>query len=411
MTEYEVYRFPNGLRLAHRQVTHTKIAHCGFVLNIGSRDEADTQIGLAHFWEHMAFKGTQKRKAYHILSRVDSVGGELNAYTTREKICFYASILSPHFHKAAELLTDITFFSTFPEKEIMKEKGVILEEMAMYEDDPADALADEFDRVIFGEHPLGWNILGTRNTVRSFHQADFFAFIQQNLNLEEVVFSYVGPQSFKQVLRKVTPLFENIPPMYAQKERKPFAGFVPSSEVMRKPLTQAHCAIGTEGYGLQHEDRLPFYLLTNLLGGPGMNSRLNLAIREKYGFVYAIDATTTSYLDTGIFSINFATEPKTLDRCITLVERELQLLRTVKMGSMQLHRAKQQLMGQLAMSEESNLGFMLVMAKSLIDLEDLLTLNEIFEKIESVTAEKILELANRTLAKDRLSQLIFQPEE
>ncbi len=201
MEAYHTHTFDNGIRVIHKEVQHTSIAHCGFILDIGSRNEKPHQQGLAHFWEHMVFKGTQRRKAFHILNRLEAVGGELNAYTTKEKICFYASLLDHHYEKAVELLTDITFNSVFPEKQIEIEKGVILEEMAMYQDAPEDAIQDEFDSLVFKNHALGYNILGTSSSVAGFRKADFEQFIRENLNTERIIFSSVGNLPFKKVLR------------------------------------------------------------------------------------------------------------------------------------------------------------------------------------------------------------------
>ena len=202
MRDYEIHTLNNGIRIVHKEVKSTKIVHCGFILNIGSRDENDNQQGLAHFWEHMAFKGTSKRKAFHIINRLESVGGELNAYTTKEKICFYASVLDNYFEKALELLTDITFDSIFPEKQIEKERGVILEEMAMYHDAPEDAIQDEFDNLVFKGHPLGNNILGTAESVRSFRRQHFKQFVSENINTGQLIFSVVGNISLKNIWRK-----------------------------------------------------------------------------------------------------------------------------------------------------------------------------------------------------------------
>jgi len=410
MKEYDEFIFPNGIRVVHRQVSNTKIAHCGFILNIGSRDEKPDQQGIAHFWEHMAFKGTKKRKAYHILSRVDSVGGELNAYTTKEKICFYASLLDNHFEKAVELISDITFHSIFPEKEIKKERGVILEEMAMYKDDPGDAIQDEFDAVVFKNHSLGYNILGTQESVKSFSKENFHQFILENLNTDEVIFSSVSALPFKKVLKVAQKYFSNIPTFKSKRKRHVFNNFKPEKVIRHKPISQAHCITGTTSFSIHDPRRIPFFLLVNLLGGPGMNSRLNLSIREKYGFVYGIDASVTAYQDTGLFLINFATEQKTLEKCVQLLMKELKKLRETPLGSMQLHQAKQQMIGQLAISEESNLGFMLMMGKSILDLGRVETLNEVLDKINKVTASDILDLANIVFPENRLSMLTYLPE-
>src|SRR5690606_33430433 len=213
---YNVKELANGIRIVHQEITHTRLIHSGFILDIGSRDESREQEGLAHFWEHMAFKGTKKRKAFHILNRLDSVGGELNAYTTKEKICFYSSVLKEHFSKSAELLCDITFNSIFPPKQIEKERQVILEEMAMYRDSPDDSIQDELDETIFQNHALGRNILGTEETVAGFSQQDFLNFISSRIDTSRIVFSVVGNISFSKVLKQVEQFLKDIPP----KDRK-----------------------------------------------------------------------------------------------------------------------------------------------------------------------------------------------
>ena len=409
MKEFESHTMPNGIRILHKQVTSTKIAHCGFMLDIGSRDEHLENQGIAHFWEHMAFKGTTKRKAFHILNRIDSVGGELNAYTTKEKIAFYASTLDSYFEKAFELLTDITFDSIFPEKQIEKERNVILEEMSMYYDAPEDAIQDEFDNVIFANHPLGMNILGTQDSVRSFTRNDFTQFIKDHINTEKLVFCSVGNIPFKKVVKLAEKYLEDIPSYNAKKARVPFEIYKPNSQVIKRSITQSHCAIGRDAYSINSEKRLPFFMLTNILGGPGMNSRLNLALREKYGFVYSVDAVYQSYTDTGLFGVFFGTEPKQLSRSISLVKKELKKLREIPLGTVQLHTAKEQLMGQLAMAEENNTSFMLMMSKSILDLNRIDTLDEIFTQIRNVSAKDLQDLANEMFHEDQLSTLTFVP--
>jgi predicted Zn-dependent peptidase len=410
MEDYNILTLPNGIRVVHKQVTHTKIAHCGFILDIGSRDEKPHQQGIAHFWEHMAFKGTRKRKSFHILNRLEAVGGELNAYTTKEKICFHASFLDNHYEKAMELLTDITFDSVFPEKQIERERSVILEEMAMYYDSPEENIQDEFDTVIFENHTLGNNILGTQESVRSFQREDFKAFIAENLNTGRVIFASVGNLPFSKIKAFAEKYLSDIPTFSATPERKPFDNYIPKRINKERTLTQAQCAIGSTAYHLTHEKRIPFAMLMNILGGPGMNSRLNLALREKHGLVYAVDASYTPYIDTGYMAIFFGTDPKQLSRSKSLVYKELKNLRTIKLGNQQLHSAKEQLMGQLAMAEESNLNYMLMLGKSLLDTEKVESLAEIFEEIKKITATELLEIANELLREDLLSELNYLPE-
>ena len=410
MTDYDIHEYPNGIRLLHKQVLHTKIAHCGFLLDIGSRDESPHQQGLAHFWEHMAFKGTHKRKSFHILNRLETVGGELNAYTTKEKISFYATLLSTHFERAFELLTDLTFNSTFPGRELEKERGVILEEMSMYQDAPEDAIIDDFDAVVFGQHPLGVNILGTRASVSGFTSDDFHAFYHENVRTDRLVFSSVSNLPFKEVQRLADKFLADIPARLGPRPRQGFDGYVRQTQLETRPISQAHCLVGGPAYPLADARRIPFFMLNNILGGPGMNSRLNLAVREKYGLVYTIDSTYSPYTDTGLFGIYFGTEGKQVKRTLSLVQKELKLLRDKVLTTNQLHVAKNQLMGQLAMSEESNSGLMQLLAKSTLDLGRVEPLSEIFGQIEKITAPELREMANEMLTEEHLSVLQYVPE-
>ncbi|UII29048.1 insulinase family protein [Fulvivirga maritima] len=410
MDDYDIITLDNGIRVIHKQVSNTKIVHCGFMLDIGSRDETSENQGIAHFWEHMAFKGTQKRKAFHILNRIDSVGGELNAYTTKEKIAFYASVLDSYFEKAVELLADITFDSIFPEKQIEKERNVILEEMAMYYDSPEDAIQDDFDTLVYGDHPLGMNILGTAESVKSFTRQDFKDFLEANLNTENLVFCSVGNIPLKKVERLANKYLSAVPRYSAARVRKPFVDYKPAEKVVYRNLTQAQCALGRPAYPIGHEKRLAFFMLVNILGGPGMNSRLNLALREKHGFVYSIDAGLQSYIDTGLFTVFFGTEPGQLERSIRLVKKELKRFAEKPLGVMQLHTAKEQLMGQLAMAEENNTSLMLMMAKSTLDKNYIESLEDVFANIRNITASDIQEIAIEMFDESLLSQLTFLPD-
>lgn len=407
--DFSLITFNNGIRAVHKEVSHTKIAHCAIMLDIGSRDENEDQQGIAHFWEHMAFKGTEKRKAFHILNRLESLGGELNAYTTKEKICFYASILDEHIEKAVELLIDITFNSVFPDKQISKERQVILEEMSMYEDSPEDAIQDDMDEVIFKGHQFGNNILGNRDSVGGFSKNDFLKFISDNLNTEKVIFSSIGNVSEKKISRLVNKYLGDIPASSSSKKRTAANEYSSAIIAVNKPITQAHCAIGARAFHLHEPKRVPFFVLNNILGGPSMNSRLNLTIREKYGLVYSIDSHFQAYTDTGLFSIFYGTEPGSLDRSIELVFKEMEKLQKKSMGIRQLQTAKDQIKGQLAMSEENNNSIMLMMAKSLLDLGRIQSLESIFEKIDAITTLELMDLANETLKRDSMSILTFNP--
>lgn len=406
---HQIKELANGIRIVHQEVSHTRLVHCGFVLNIGSRDETKEQEGLAHFWEHMAFKGTKRRKTFHILNRLESLGGELNAYTTKEKICFYASVLKDHYSKAAELLFDITFNSTFPTKEIEKERQVILEEMAMYRDSPDDSIQDELDALVFDNHALGRNILGREETVGHFTQQDFFEFIGSRLDTSQLVFSIVGNISFSKALKIIEGPLSEIPAKRTLYLRSPFKGYLPKLERLNRDITQSLCGIGRPAYSQHDPRRYKLYLLNNILGGPSMNSRLNMALREKHGLVYSIESTFQPFSDVGFFGIFFGTEEKTLPKAKKLVQKELKRLREKKLGSLQLHMAKEQAIGQMAMAEENYAALMLVFGKSLIDHGKIDPLDKIFEQIKQTTAEDLLEIANEILDPVQLTSLTYLP--
>ncbi|OIN60204.1 M16 family metallopeptidase [Arsenicibacter rosenii] len=411
MEDYELFTLPNGIRIVHKQIPHTQIAHCGIMLDIGSRDEKPHQQGLAHFWEHMAFKGTKKRKSYHILNRLENVGGELNAYTTKEKVCFHASLLGIHFEKATELLADIAFHSIFPEKQIERERNVVLEEMAMYYDSPEDALQDDFDQLVFQNHPLGSNILGTTETVQSFTRENLQEFIAENLDTDRIVFSSVSNYPFKKVVRIAEKYLADIPRSTTNRIRKPPASYEAVRQVVKRPITQAQCALGRPAFSLTDPKRLPFFMLINLLGGPGMNSRLNMNLRERQGLVYSIDASFTPFLDTGFLGIYFGTDPKKVDRAYSLIQKEMQLLCTKSLTANQMHQTKEQLMGQLAMAEEGNQSFMLMMAKSILDIDRVESLEDIFNEIRAVEPRHLQEIAQEMFDEKQFSFLTFVPED
>lgn len=407
--QYNLKELPNGIRIVHQEVSHTRIVHCGFILNIGSRDETKEQEGMAHFWEHMAFKGTKKRKSFHIINRLESLGGELNAYTTKEKICFYASVLKEHYSKAAELLFDITFHSTFPKKQIEKERQVILEEMAMYRDSPDDSIQDDLDALVFEGHALGRNILGSEETVNQFKQEDFFEFISSKLDTTQIVFSVIGNISFHKALAKVEGLLSEIPLKRSLYVRSGFSNYHPKTKLMLREITQAHCAIGKPAFSLHDKRRFKLYLLNNIFGGPSMNSRLNMALREKYGYVYSVESHYQAFSDSGFLGVFFGTEQKTANRAKKLVLKEMEKLRTKRLGTLQLHMAKEQAIGQMAMAEENYAALMLVFGKNLLDKGKIESLDHIFDVIRQTTADDILEISNEILDPEQLTYLTYLP--
>jgi predicted Zn-dependent peptidase len=410
MRTFQLHTLKNGIRVVHNQVTSTKIVHCGIMLDIGSRDETNANQGIAHFWEHMAFKGTKKRKSFHILNRLESLGGELNAYTDKEKILFYASLRNEYFERAIELLADITFESIFPVPQIEKERHVILEEMAMYHDDPEDSLQDEFDNVIFQGHSLGMNILGNEKTVKAFKRTDFKKFVKAHLDTSRIVFTCVGDLSMEKVVAMAEKYLGYVPTLSAPQKRIKFTGYRPKEKVIEREVKQARCAIGRASYKLSDEKRSPFYMLTSILGGGGMNSRLNLALREKHGFVYSIGSQFVPFTDTGIFVISFGTEPTQLKKSIELIKIELKRMCDEPLGVKQLASSKEQLLGQIAMAEESNISFMMMMARNLLDLGKIITFEEIQERIRNTTALQLQTLANEMFNANKLSYLMMVPK-
>jgi predicted Zn-dependent peptidase len=410
MRNIKVYTLSNGIRVVHQHLATTNIVHCGLILDIGSRDENTENQGIAHFWEHMAFKGTKRRKALQILSSLDAIGGELNAYTDKEKIVFYASVRDQYFERAVDVLSDITFNSIFPENQIEKERGVILEEMTMYLDSPDESLQDEFETIVYGHHPMGMNILGRPETVKSFRKKDFVAFVKSQMATDKIVFSCVGNISAEQLERVVKNFLEAIPKLKGTARRKKFPSYKRDEAVVRRSVKQAKCAIGRDAYPINHPNRIPLFLLVNILGGPGMNSRLNLALREKYGFVYSIDAHYIPYTDTGMFAVFFGTEPRQLEKCIALVKKELNKFCDKPLTSRQLASAKEQIKGQLAMAEENNLSLMLMMGRSVLDLGRVPSLDEIYSTIDDTSSAKLMKIANEIFDERTLSYLVMEPE-
>lgn len=409
MKDCTIFKLSNGIRVVHQHIAHTKIVHCGLFLGIGSRDENTENQGIAHFWEHMAFKGTKKRTTLDIITSLDTVGGELNAYTDKEKIVFFASVRDQYFERAVDLLSDITFNSTLPEKELEKERGVILEEMSMYLDSPDDSLQDEFENIVYPKHPMGMNIIGRTETVSRFTRKDFKQFFDENLSTDKIVFSCIGNITLAEVEKMAKRYLEKHTLSKATAKRKKINIYKANEKILTRTVKQAKCAIGSRAYPTHHPDRVAFYLLVNMLGGSGMNSRLNLSLRERYGYVYSIDAHYIPYSDTGLFAIFFGTEPKQLDRCINLIKKELDRFRDKKLSAKQLDEAKEQIKGQMAMSEENNLSLMTMMGRSILDYNRVPSIEEVFEKINAITPAKIQRIANEMFREKELSQLIIKP--
>jgi len=403
---YETFTLDNGIRLIHLR-TNSLVAHLALLVHTGSRDEEENEHGMAHLIEHLLFKGTKKRKAYHIISRLEDVGGELNAYTTKEETCIYASFLKEHFTRAIELMRDIMFNSVFNEKEITREKNVIINEINSYLDNPGELIFDEFEELLFKEHPLGNNILGTPESLESASRADILRFTEQNYATEEIVICSVGNFPFKRLKNIITRYFQDIP----AKPRMRFRYHVNDNSSLlvnkEKNTYQSHTIIGNIGYAITDERRMGLHLLNNIIGGPGMNSRLNMALRERNGYSYNTESHYNAYTDTGVLTIYFSSDKNKLSSCKKIVFRELRKLRNNRLSDIQLLKAKRQLMGQIAISAEHHESLLLTMAKSYLIFNKVDSLEEIRKKIDILSAGQILEIANEVLNENKLFCLTY----
>jgi predicted Zn-dependent peptidase len=410
MTDYQVHTLSNGIRILFKHASST-ITHCCFVVNAGSRDETEEQIGLAHFIEHLLFKETEKRSTNQILNRLELVGADLNAYTTKEYTCIHASLLNQHLERTIDLFEDILFHSTFPEDEQEKERGVILDEIASYLDQPEEAIQDDFEELLFKGHSIGNNILGTPDSVAKLSTADINRFIAANYNTSEMVFAVFGDYDFKKVVKLSEKYLGQQPANNAKKNRITPSKNTFSHNIFTRPISQTHCIIGNQAYASSHQHKNGLLLLNNLLGGMGMSSRLNLEIREKHGIAYTVESNYTTLTDTGIFSIYFGTDSEKADKAAKLVHKELKKLRDQRLGTLQLHQAKEKFIGQIALAEESRMGLIISMAKSLVDFNQIDSLQDVFDKINAVTAEQLLAISNEIFDNSSMITLLFEPKQ
>jgi len=381
------------------------------MVGTGSRDENPKESGMAHFIEHMIFKGTSNRKAYHILSRIENQGGDLNAFTTKEETCIYASFLNPNYERSIELFADVAFNSVFPEKEMQKEKSVILDEINSYNDSPSEQIFDDFETMMFEGHPLAENILGTPKTVKAFKRNDIFRFLKRNYRKDNMVFASVGNINFKKLIKLLEKHFEAHKIIGSGTSRQDFADYKPKTKIEEKGSFLSHLMIGNVAYSRKDDRRLPLLLLNNILGGPALNSRLNLSLREKYGYAYSIESMYQPYSDTGMFAIYLGTDNRNIDKSIKVVKRELKNLREKSLGTAQFSRAKKQLAGQLAIQFESRQNEMLSIAKSHLYRPEVKSLEKFLVEIESIKVNSLMEVANEVLAEKQLSMLIFEGKE
>ncbi|MDR0866505.1 MAG: insulinase family protein [Candidatus Symbiothrix sp.] len=404
----EIFSLSNGLRIIYLPSV-SPVSYCGFAVNAGTRDENVRQFGLAHFVEHTLFKGTRKRKAWHILNRMENVGGELNAYTTKEETFIYSICLSEDIERAVELLADLVFHSQFPEAEIEKEREVVIDEINSYKDNPSELIFDEFEDLLFKGSELGHNILGEEETLNTFTSASCREFVNTFYHPENMVFFFYGKTPFNKIIRLATKYFLEKESVSVSERIRITPGIVPPvKEKTGKDLHQTHALIGGRAYSYHDNQRIGLFLLNNMLGGPGMNSRLNLSLREKYGLVYTVESGLTSFCDTGVFSIYFGCDHESQAKCLQLTYKELKKFREVQLSASQLHAAVKQLKGQLGVSNDHRENVALGMGRSFLHFNKYESLPEVYQKIDALTASQLLEIANAIFDEQALSQLIFE---
>ncbi|RZK79479.1 MAG: insulinase family protein [Pedobacter sp.] len=406
--EYNVHTLKNGIRILHVPST-SPISHSCIIINSGSRDEEESQSGLAHFIEHLIFKRTKKRTTNQILNRLESVGADLNAYTTKEYTCIHASFLNPFLDRTLELFQDIVFHSTFPEEEMDKEKGVILDEIASYQDQPEEAIYDDFEDLIFSNHPMGRNILGSTASVQNLQKEDILKFIADNYHTDKIVVAVIGNYSFQQVIKVGVKHYSEISENLHQKKR-----IIPEETKVfhnsqTKPIAQAHVVMGCQAYSLHNPYKTGLLLLNNHFGGTGMSSILNLQIREKHGIAYTIESGYSPLTDTGIFTLYFGTDIEKVDKALSFVNKEFKKLRENPLSEVQLQKAKNKFIGQIALGEENRIGLIISMAKSLLEYDRIDDLETVFKKIQSVTVAEAEHIAAEILDERNLSSLTFYP--
>lgn len=406
--QYNTATLNNGLRIIHLPNT-SKIAYCGYQIKAGTRNEMPGDEGLAHFCEHVTFKGTQTHTSTAIINKLESVGGDLNAFTNKEDTVFYSAIPVEHFAKAVDVLSDIVFYSIFPQAEIDKEVEVICDEIESYNDSPAELIYDEFENLVFKGHPLGHNILGSADRVRSFATVDAMRFTQQYYRPDNAIFFVYGNIDFKRLvktLEKLTPKQQQ--ESVAVEAQMVANGRLPELTILNHDTHQAHVMIGNRAYSATHPLRIPLYLLNNMLGGPGMNARLNVILRERRGLVYSVESSMVCYGDTGLWAVYFGCDPHDVNRCVRLVKGEFKRLMENPLSEKTLAAAKKQIKGQLAVACDNNENFAIDFGKSFLHFGDEKDIEKLYQKIDAVTAEQIQQVAKEIFDKDSLATLVIK---
>jgi len=404
--QYKTHTFSNGIRLIHRHHEST-VAHFGMITQTGTRDEQEKEHGMAHFIEHMFFKGTERRTAYQIISRLEDVGGDINAYTTKEETAIHASFLKQDYKRATDLIHELFVSSSFSMKERKKEIDVILSEIQSYEDSPSELIFDDAEELLFPGQAIGRNILGTKRSLNRFKNGLVEQFYLENYSTDEIVLCSLGSIDFKKLVSLTDATFGQIPQKNRSRLRNKPVASVGIQHTVKKRTHQHHCILVTEGYDLHHEDRLALHLLNNILGGPGMNSRLNMALRERRGYSYSAESHYAPYTDTGALAVYFSCDKEKFDACHKVALKELELLRTREISAGRLANARKQIIGQLAISSDIPEHLLLTMGKSFMLFNTVESLENIRAKLEIVSAARLKEIANQVFDPSRLNTLIY----
>ena len=406
MTNYNTTTLSNGLRIIHLP-SASPVVYCGIGINAGARQEVEGEEGVAHFCEHVTFKGTKRRSAIQILNCLERVGGDLNAFTNKEDTIFYAAILKEHLSKAVDLLTDIVFNSEYPEQEIMHEVDVICDEIESYNDSPAELIYDEFENMLFSGHPLGHNILGTREKVRTYTSAHAHRFTSRYYRPDNAIFFAYGDVNFTLLVRMLEKRLRDLQ-VDTVLPHVESSSLVPAGQKLpAESHHQAHVMLGSRTFGYNDERRLPLYLLNNILGGPGMNARLNLSLRERHGLVYTVESSMASYSDTGCWSVYFGCDHHDVKRCIRLVNRELDRFMQHPLNERQLITAKRQLKGQIVIACDNREQYTLAFAKNFLHYGRERNIDDLLQRIDAITASQIQDVAQSVFAPSHMQTLIL----
>ena len=409
---YNTHTLANGLRIIHRP-SDSPVVYCGYEINAGTRNETSAEVGMAHFCEHTSFKGTQRRTAWNILNGLESVGGDLNAFTNKEDTVYYAAILKEHAPKAVDLLSDIVFHSIYPQNELEKEVEVICDEIESYNDSPAERIYDDFENAVFSGHPLGHNILGSAEQLRTYTSADALSFTRRFYRPDNMIFFAHGDIDFRllvRLLRKATSSFPAAQPCVDTHEKKPLPTYVPQTLVRDMDTHQAHVMLGNRAFSTYDRRRMPLYLVNNLLGGPGMNARLNIALRERHALVYTVESNMVSYADTGVWCVYFGCDPHDVQKCLRLVRRELDRLIERPLSHRALLAAKKQIKGQICVACDNRESFALDFGKSFLHFNREKSIPALLQQIDAITAEEIQQAAQQVFATSTITTLVYGPQ-